>query len=159
MFYPFSYYNIHSILQHHTIYIFFLNPLFIVERKSPSLWSHCHWMSPESVLLVTLADFLVSSSCSLAKDAILSFLALSSSAFFLWSLASLSTCILLCAITWATDSIASSVMTSQWSHSASIMSLGIKVTRFAWMVHNWLFSNNPIKYASLPSCKALMAVD
>ena len=112
-----------------------------------------------SVSLVALADFLASSSCSLVKATILSFLALSSSAFLLWSLASLSTCILLCAITWAMDSIASSVMMSRQSHQASFMSLGIKVTCLAWMVHNWLSSNNPIKYALLPSCKALMAVD
>jgi hypothetical protein len=42
---------------------------------------------------------------------------------------------------------------------ASCMSLGIIVTRFAWMAHRLVSSNKPIKYASEASCSARTAVD
>ena len=42
---------------------------------------------------------------------------------------------------------------------ANWISLGIMVTRFAWMAHKLVSSNNPTKYASLASCNAKIAVD
>ncbi|KAJ1452428.1 hypothetical protein M885DRAFT_526985 [Pelagophyceae sp. CCMP2097] len=42
---------------------------------------------------------------------------------------------------------------------ASWMSLGMMVTRLAWMAHKLVSSKRPTRYASEASCRARMAVD